>query len=98
MIRRVPKTFALAEDERSVLIGLGRTLRLVVGVVEVEERIRLWARASLVSVGFVGKRVRVHCTVDEDQGGEWGEEGRSGSVYITGYRAGTLDKKVLVRD
>ena len=82
MVRRLPETLAVVEDERGVLIVLvSGTLWLILGVVVGEQSIRLGAGSRVEGVGLGVERTEVHG--ERDQGGDWGERGQGRSVYIT---------------
>ena len=70
MIRGLAQTFAVVEDEGSILIVLvGRTLWLVLGVVKGKEAVGLWAGGGVEGVGLLEiKRVRVHDGRDQGKG------------------------------
>ena len=54
MVRGLAQTFAVVEDEGSILIVLvGQTLWLVLGVVKGKEAVELWAGGGVEGVGLL---------------------------------------------
>jgi hypothetical protein len=91
-VGRLPETLAVVEDEGSILIVLmGRTFRLILGMVVGEEAIGLGARSRLKGVGLGVERTEIHS--GRDQEGDWGERGKGWSVYITRLPGGERDAR-----